>query len=72
MGIKTIPINKTVLDSSFEQLETPLGRVTMKHAILDGKIIRSKPELEDCRKLVTRHDITLSEVYVQIGKVRHS
>lgn len=72
LGIKTIPIKKTVLDISFEQLETPLGSVTMKHAIMDGKLIRSKPELEDCRKLATRHDIPLSEVYLQIGKVRTS
>ncbi len=72
LGIKTVPITKTVLDISFEQLETPLGRVTMKHAILDGKVIRSKPELEDCRQLAAQHDIPLSEVYLQVGKVRTS
>lgn len=70
LGIKSIPIEKTVLDVSFETLETPLGKVTMKNAILDGKIIRSKPELEDCRNLARRHNIPLGEVYLQIGKVR--
>lgn len=70
LGIKTFPITKTVLDISFEQLSTPLGPVTMKNAILDGKVIRSKPELEDCRKLATEHDLPLSEVYLQIGKAR--
>ncbi|MGB3222404.1 MAG: nickel pincer cofactor biosynthesis protein LarC [Desulforhopalus sp.] len=72
IGIKTLPINKTALDISFEHLETPLGRVTMKNAILDGQVIRSKPELEDCRELATQHIITLSEVYLQVGKVRNS
>ncbi len=70
LGIKSFPIRKTALDISFEQLETPLGTVTMKNGIMDGHIIRSKPELEDCRKLAARHNIPLSEVYLQIGKVR--
>jgi len=72
LGIKTIPLKKTVLDISFSQLETPLGPVTMKNAILDGRIIRAKPELEDCRRLATQHNIPLSEVYLQIGKVRNA
>lgn len=72
LGIKTVPIKKTVLDITFEQLDTPLGSVTMKNAIMEGKIIRSKPELEDCRKLASKHDIPLNEVYVQIGKARKS
>ncbi|WP_320007258.1 nickel pincer cofactor biosynthesis protein LarC [Maridesulfovibrio sp.] len=70
LGIKSIDIEKTVLGISFDKLETPLGTVTMKNAILDGKIVRSKPELEDCRALAKQHGIPLSEVYLQIGKVR--
>ncbi len=70
LGIRSIPLSKSELERSFSQLETPLGPVTMKHALLNGKIIRSKPELEDCRKLATAHNIPLSEVYLQIGKLR--
>ncbi|WP_320173282.1 nickel pincer cofactor biosynthesis protein LarC [Maridesulfovibrio sp.] len=70
LGIKSIAIEKTVLDIYFDKLETPLGTVTMKNAILDGEVIRSKPELEDCRALARLHGIPLSEVYLQIGKVR--
>ena len=72
LGIKSFALDKTVLDISFEQLETPLGPVTMKHASLDGKVIRSKPELEDCKKLAAKHGIPLHDVYLAIGKVRHS
>jgi len=70
LGIKSIPLDKTELDISFEELETPLGTVTMKNAFLNGEMIRAKPELEDCRNLAHKHDIPLSEVYVQIGKER--
>lgn len=71
LGIKSTEIEKTILGVSFDKLETPLGSVTMKNAILDGEVIRSKPELEDCRALAKRHGIALSEVYLQIGKVRN-
>ena len=70
LGVKTIPIKKTVLEVSFEEIMTPLGNVTMKNALLDGKVLRSKPELEDCRALASQHQIPLQEVYLQIGKVR--
>jgi uncharacterized protein (DUF111 family) len=47
-----------------------LGTVTLKNALRDGKIIRSKPELEDCREIARRHDIPLTEVYVCIDRHR--
>ena len=70
LGVKSIAVDKTVLDISFERLETPLGPVTMKNAILHGRVIRSKPELEDCRELARRHAIPLAEVYAVIGGCR--
>ena len=70
LGIKSIPVDKTVLPITFEKLETPLGEVTMKNAWLDGEILRAKPELEDCRELARKHDLPLGEVYLQIGRKR--
>ncbi|WP_432738109.1 nickel pincer cofactor biosynthesis protein LarC [Maridesulfovibrio sp. FT414] len=72
LGIKSIPIEKSVLGVSFDRIDTPLGPVTMKNAILDGEIIRSKPELEDCRALARKHGIPIGEVYLEIGKVRRT
>lgn len=68
LGIKSFPLDKTVLDISFERLETPLGPVTMKNALRDGKVIRVKPELEDCREMARRHDLPLADVYAIIGR----
>uniref|UniRef100_I2Q6T1 Putative nickel insertion protein n=1 Tax=Desulfovibrio sp. U5L TaxID=596152 RepID=I2Q6T1_9BACT len=70
LGIKSFPLEKTVLDITFERLDTPLGPVTMKNALLGGVVIRSKPELEDCRELARRHDLPLAEVYAAIGRCR--
>jgi hypothetical protein len=42
----------------------------MKNVLMGDEVIRSKPELEDCREIARRHDISLEEVYVEIGKQR--
>ena len=68
LGIKSFPLDKTVLDITFERLDTPLGPVTMKNALLGGKVIRSKPELEECREIARRHGIPLADVYACIGR----
>ncbi|GAB7079120.1 nickel pincer cofactor biosynthesis protein LarC [Megalodesulfovibrio paquesii] len=70
LGVKSFPLEKTVLDIRFETLNTPLGPVTLKHALQDGRIIRSKPELEDCKTLARWHDLPLTEVYALIAKHR--
>lgn len=71
LGIKSVPIDKLVLETRFERLETPLGPVTMKLALLDGEVLRAKPELEDCKALARQHGIPLADVYLAIGKVRN-
>ncbi|MBG3878360.1 nickel pincer cofactor biosynthesis protein LarC [Desulfovibrio oxamicus] len=70
LGIKSVPIDKLVLETRFERLETPLGPVTMKLALLDGEVLRAKPELEDCKALARKHGIPLADVYLAIGKAR--
>jgi uncharacterized protein (TIGR00299 family) protein len=70
LGVKSFPLEKTALDVAFERLDTPLGPVTMKNALRDGKVIRSKPELEDCRELAARHGLSLAEVYARIAGCR--
>ena len=68
LGLKSFALEKTVLETSFTRRETPLGPVTMKNALRDGKILRSKPELEECRELARRHDLPLTAVAALIGR----
>lgn len=69
LGIKSFALDKTALERRFDTLETPLGQVTMKRTLLDGRVIRSKPEYEDCRELARKHDLPLAEVYAVIGRL---
>lgn len=70
LGVKSLPLDKTVLDVSMTTLMTPLGPVTMKNALMDGVVVRRKPELEDCRRLALTHGLSLGEVVAAIWKCR--
>jgi hypothetical protein len=67
LGVKSFPLEKTELERRFDTLETPLGPVTMKRALLDGEVLRSKPEYEECREMARRNDMPLAEVYALIA-----
>jgi hypothetical protein len=68
LGIKSFPLMKTELKRSVEYINTPLGPVAMKNAFRNGEMLRSKPELEDCRNIAEIHNIPLAEVYQCIAQ----
>ena len=60
---------QAMLEQSLTSIATPLGSVRLKQALLHGKVLRSKPEFEDCKALARRHGIPLAEVYAAISKI---
>jgi len=69
LGVKSFPLEKTMLARRLVKLETPLGPVTMKQALLEGVVIHSKPEFEDCKAIARRNGLPLAEVYGLVGKL---
>ena len=63
LGIKSVPIKKTELKRSSVIRETVYGPISIKEASLNGKIIRSKPEFDDCAAIARDKSIPLEEVY---------
>jgi len=68
LGIKSFPLEKSVLDRQLVKLETVLGSVTVKQALFNGEVLHSKPEFEECREIARRNGLTLAEVYDLIRK----
>jgi uncharacterized protein (TIGR00299 family) protein len=68
LGVKSIPLEKTELERRFRQVETPYGPVSIKEAVLDGEVVHSKPEYEECRAIARRAGIPLAEVYAVIAR----
>lgn len=69
LGVKAFLHEKTMLEQKLASATTPLGTVRLKQALLHGKVLRSKPEFEDCKALARRHGMPLAEVYAAISKV---
>lgn len=70
LGVKSYPLDKTALEIDFDQVDTPWGTVRMKNGILDGQVIKSKPELEDCKRLARENNLPLAEIYRSLDKIR--
>jgi uncharacterized protein (TIGR00299 family) protein len=51
IGLRSLPLGRTVLARSRGEVKTPYGSVSVKISALDGKVVVATPEFEDCRRL---------------------
>ena len=49
-------------------METPYGDVRVKKSFYNGKLIRIKPEFEDCKKWAEGNQISIAEVEHAVHK----
>jgi uncharacterized protein (DUF111 family) len=62
LGIRFRPVERRILERRFDKVQTPFGEATVKCAFLDGKLVSSKPEFEDCAKLAKSSNVPLKDV----------
>jgi hypothetical protein len=67
-GLRRISVKKTALERRIETIGTSLGNVRVKSAVHDGRVIKSKPEYEDCRAIAIEKGLPLTDVYRIIQK----
>ena len=73
LGIRYYPLTVHRLERKFREVETEWGIVKVKEGILQGQIVQSAPEYEDCKKIAMHHQVPLKKVYEQVwrnGEVR--
>jgi uncharacterized protein (DUF111 family) len=62
LGVRRMPIVRTVLARRVHEVETPWGPVAGKVAFLPDGTRRFAPEYEACRAVAESHGVTLAEV----------
>ena len=62
LGMRFSTVERAVLDRDFSTVETKFGPIRMKRAFLDGKLLRTEPEYEDCVKASRQHNIPVQEI----------
>ncbi|MBF7097360.1 nickel pincer cofactor biosynthesis protein LarC [Alkalibacter mobilis] len=63
LGIRKYPVEKILLDRSFVKVKTPWGEVTVKQGLKNGKIIKQKPEFDECVKIANENKIPMEKIY---------
>ncbi len=62
-GIRERLEKRTILERSFQNVETPHGEVRIKIGRRNGEIITASPEIEDCRKCAVESSVPVKKVY---------
>ncbi|MDD5722541.1 MAG: nickel pincer cofactor biosynthesis protein LarC [Syntrophales bacterium] len=63
LGIRQYRVEKKMMDRKVVTVETPYGQVDIKLGVYKGKILKFKPEYDQCKKLAKENDLSLSKVY---------
>lgn len=66
LGVRSFQVDKEMLERNSVTVATPWGEVPVKQAILDGEVIKQKPEFEACRQIAQANNIPLAQVYQAI------
>ncbi|MDP4208937.1 MAG: nickel pincer cofactor biosynthesis protein LarC [Bacteroidota bacterium] len=67
LGVRKYEVRKTMLKRIWVTVGTKWGEVRVKQGTLDGEVIKSKPEYEDCLKISRENNVSLSVVYKEIA-----
>jgi len=62
-GVREYDVDRHVYERETTTVSTKYGPVRIKHALRDGKVIKSKPEYEDCRACAMKHGVSVLAVY---------
>jgi uncharacterized protein (TIGR00299 family) protein len=66
LGVRYHECRRKVLVRAFESVDSEFGRVSVKVARLDGKIVSFSPEYEDCQALARRHQVPYKRIQWQV------
>jgi uncharacterized protein (TIGR00299 family) protein len=69
LGLRKYRVDKIILDRKIEHIKTIYGEVKIKSAFYKNKLIKSKPEYEDCIRIAKEKNIPIKEVYRMVEKI---
>lgn len=66
LGLRYSKVQKSMLDRNIKTLETRYGPIRIKEGILSGKVIKYKPEYDDCVAAANKAKVTLQTIYKEV------
>jgi len=68
LGIRHRQVERSCLQRKYFELDSTVGKVTIKAAYYEGELIKFSPEYEECKKIAARERVRLQDVYDLIKK----
>lgn len=68
IGLREYSVKKSMLTRTAKIVATKFGDVRVKQSVFEGKVVRSKPEYDDCRTIALQEKISLEEVEHEVFK----
>ena len=62
LGVRWRAMERMVAGRNVIQVKTAWGNVRCKLKVLDGEVVRVKPEFDDCARLAREHQVPLSSI----------
>lgn len=72
LGIRKYTVDKLTLNRDFTKIKTKFGEVAIKTAYYNGRIIKAKPEYEDCKRIAKENKVPIREVYKEVSVALNS
>lgn len=66
IGVRKYMIEKIMLDREFSKVETEYGDITIKKSYYKGKLVKYKPEYEECKSIAKEKNISIDTVYKSV------
>jgi uncharacterized protein (DUF111 family) len=71
-GVRSYRVAKSMLKRETAKVKTKYGEISVKNGFLNGRLIKSKPEYEDCRKLAKENGVSIQEIYESILRAKRT
>lgn len=68
LGIRKYKVEKIMLDREFSKVNTEYGDITVKKAYYKGKLVKYKPEYEECKTIAKEKKLPLDKIYKAVYK----
>ena len=68
LGVRRVDAQRQCLPRQERTLETTFGPVRVKVAHYAGKVVRAKPEYDDCHRLAEKHGVPLVAIYSAVDR----
>lgn len=68
LGIREQLCSRTKLERRFAEVATRYGKASVKMSYYEGRLVNSKPEYEDCKKLAKENGVPIRAVYDEITR----